>query len=105
GRPELAEANVAALNAGHAFGETAELQQGRASYHIRPARIEPGVYRTVTGGEALAWGLVAGAQRAGLELFFGSYPITPASPLLHVLARLKNFGVVTFQAEDEIAAV
>jgi 2-oxoglutarate/2-oxoacid ferredoxin oxidoreductase subunit alpha len=102
-RPEIAEANIAALNAGHAFGETAELP-GIQGYTVRPAEIAPGLYRTVTGGEALSWGLVAGAQLAGLKMMFASYPITPASPLLHYLAGLKQFGITTFQAEDEIAA-
>ena len=104
--PELAEANIAALNAGHAYGETVEL--GAPSihpHHIAPAPAEPGLYRTVTGAEALALGLVAGCKLAGLKMFFGSYPITPASPLLHHLARLKEFGITTFQAEDEIAAI
>ena len=104
-RPEIAEANVAALNAGHAFGETAEMPTGLLGFVIQPARIDPGLYRTVSGSEALAWGLLAGCKLAGVPLFFGSYPITPASPLLHVLARLKHFGVTTFQAEDEIAAI
>jgi 2-oxoglutarate ferredoxin oxidoreductase subunit alpha len=102
--PELAEANIAALNAGHAYGETVEIG-GVHKRHIDPAPAEPGLYRTVTGAEALGIGLVAGAQLAGLEMFFGSYPITPASPLLHHLSRLKEFGITTFQAEDEIAAV
>ncbi|HEU5482913.1 MAG TPA: 2-oxoacid:acceptor oxidoreductase subunit alpha [Sphingomicrobium sp.] len=104
--PELAEANIAALNAGHAYGETAEIgTPGIAQHHIAPAPAEPGLYRTVTGAESLALGLVAGCQLAGLTMFFGSYPITPASPLLHHLARLKEFGITTFQAEDEIAAI
>ncbi|MGI8704272.1 MAG: 2-oxoacid:acceptor oxidoreductase subunit alpha [Sphingomicrobium sp.] len=104
--PELAEANVAALNAGHAYGETVELgAPGIHRHHIAPAPAEPGLYRTVTGAEALATGLVAGCKLAGLDMFFGSYPITPASPLLHHLARLKEFGITTFQAEDEIAAI
>ncbi len=104
-RPELAEANAAALNAGHAFGETAELS-AIVGYRVAPAKTEPGEYRTVSGTEALAWGLLAGVKAAGLsKLFLGSYPITPASPLLHVLAGLKAQGVVTFQAEDEIAAI
>jgi len=102
--PELAEANIAALNAGHAYGETVELG-GVHKHHIDAAPAEPGLYRTVTGAESLALGLVAGAQLAGLSMFFGSYPITPASPLLHHLARLKEFGITTFQAEDEIAAI
>ncbi len=104
-RPEIALANVAALNAGHAFGETAELPDDLASYVVPPADIAPGLYRNVTGTEALAWGLVAGAQFAGLDLTFCSYPITPASQILHILAGLKDYGVVTFQAEDEIAAI
>jgi 2-oxoglutarate ferredoxin oxidoreductase subunit alpha len=102
--PELAEANIAALNAGHAYGETTEMG-GVHKHHLDAAPAEPGLYRTVTGAEALSIGLVAGAQLAGLDMFFGSYPITPASPLLHHLSRLKEFGITTFQAEDEIAAV
>src|SRR5687768_6594618 len=103
--PELADANIAAPNAGHAYGETVEMGTPVRRHHIDPAPAEPGLYRTVTGAEALAVGLVAGAQLAGLNMFFGSYPITPASPLLHHLARLKEFGITTFQAEDEIAAI
>jgi 2-oxoglutarate ferredoxin oxidoreductase subunit alpha len=103
--PELAEANIAALNAGHAYGETVEMGAPFKQHHIAAAPAEPGLYRTVTGAEALALGLVAGCQLAGVNMFFGSYPITPASPLLHHLARLKEFGIITFQAEDEIAAI
>jgi len=104
-RPELARANVAALNAGHAFGETAEMA-AIVGYRVAPATAEPGEYRTVSGTEALAWGLLAGVRAAGLKkLVFASYPITPASSLLHTLAGLKAQGVVTFQAEDEIAAI
>jgi 2-oxoglutarate ferredoxin oxidoreductase subunit alpha len=103
--PELAESNIAALNAGHAYGETVEMGAPFKQHHIAAAPAEPGLYRTVTGAEALALGLVAGCQLAGLPMFFGSYPITPASPLLHHLARLKEFGITTFQAEDEIAAI
>ena len=103
--PVLAEANAAALNAGHTYGEVAEIGGPLKQYHVDAAVAEPGYYRTVTGGESLALGLVAGAKLAGLEMFFGSYPITPASPILHNLARLKEFGVTTFQAEDEIAAI
>ncbi|MCH8616011.1 2-oxoacid:acceptor oxidoreductase subunit alpha [Sphingomonas sp. SM33] len=103
--PELAEANIAALNAGHAYGETVEMGAPFKQHHVAPAPAEPGLYRTVTGAESLALGLVAGAQLANLQMFFGSYPITPASPLLHHLARLKEFGITTFQAEDEIAAI
>ncbi len=103
--PVLADANIAALNAGHAYGETAELAGPLKQYHLPAAESEPGLYRTVTGAEAVSYGLVAGAQLAGLDLFFGGYPITPASAILHNLARLKEFGVTTFQAEDEIAAI
>ena len=101
----LADANVAALNAGHAFGETAELSGPLRQQHVAPVKSAPGLYRTVTGAEAISFGLVAGAQLAGLKMFFGGYPITPASAILHNLVRLKEFGVTTFQAEDEIAAI
>ena len=102
--PHIAEANLAALDAGHAYGETAELPTGTPLYSVRQADIEPGLYRNVTGTDATAYGLLAGARLAGLELLFASYPITPASQLLHVLAKLQDQGVTTFQAEDEIAA-
>ncbi len=101
----LRDANIAALNAGHAYGETAELAGPLKQFRLDPAQVEPGFYRTVTGAEALSLGLVAGAKLAGLPLFFGGYPITPASALLHALARLKEYDVTTFQAEDEIAAI
>ena len=105
-RPDVASANVAALNAGHAFGETAEMAEHVVGYTVAPARFTPGVYRTVSGTEALAWGLIAGMRAAGLpRMVFSGYPITPASALLHTLASLKSFGVLTFQAEDEIAAI
>ncbi len=103
--PELAAANVAALNAGHAFGETAELADGITPYTVAPSHFAPGEYRTVHGAEAMAWGLMVGTRLAGLDLVFSSYPITPASGVLHALAKLKHFGVTTFQAEDEIAAI
>ncbi len=103
--PELAEANIAALNAGHAYGETAELGGQVGQMHVPAAPVAPGLYRTVTGAESIAFGLVAGAQLAHVPMFFGGYPITPASAILHHLSRLKEFGVTTFQAEDEIAAV
>lgn len=104
-KPEIAGANIAALNAGHAYGETAELSGPLRQVHIPPAPSEPGLYRTISGAEAVSLGLVAGAQLAELPLFFGGYPITPASAILHHLARMKEFGVTTFQAEDEIAAI
>jgi 2-oxoglutarate ferredoxin oxidoreductase subunit alpha len=103
-RPEIAKANIAALNAGHAFAETAEMPGEISSYVVPPAPLEPGIYRNVTGTDAMAWGLLAGTQLAGVKLVFCSYPITPASSLLHSLANLKHYDVVTFQAEDEIAA-
>ena len=101
----LADANVAALNAGHAYGETAELSGPLRQVHIAAAASEPGLYRTVTGAESISYGLVAGAQLAELPMFFAGYPITPASSILHNLVKLKEFGVTTFQAEDEIAAI
>jgi len=105
-RPDVSRANVAALNAGHAFGETAEMPSHVQGYTVAEADLEPGTYRTVSGTEALAWGLLAGMRAVGMKkMMFGSYPITPASPLLHVLAHFKGHGVITFQAEDEIAAV
>lgn len=104
-RPEIAQANIAALNAGHAFGETAELHHELTGYTIEKAKVLPGTYRTVTGNEALTYGLLTGAEKAGLKIMLGSYPITPASPILHMLSNLKHYGVTTFQAEDEIAAV
>ena len=104
-QPEIAAANIAALNAGHAFGETAEMPAEIGGYNIPAAEIEPGLYRTVTGTESVALGLLAGTQLANVGLTFCSYPITPASALLHQLAAMKEFGVITFQAEDEIAAV
>ncbi len=103
--PTLADANIAALNAGHAYGETAELTGPLKQHHIAKAEAEPGLYRTVTGSDSIALGLVAGAQLAGLPMFFGGYPITPASAILHNLSKYKEYGVTTFQAEDEIAAI
>ena len=104
-KPDIADANIAALDAGHAYGETAELSGPLKQLHIDPVASAPGLYRTITGAEAVSLGLVAGAQLAELPMFFGGYPITPASAILHHLARLKEFGVTTFQAEDEIAAI
>lgn len=103
--PVLADANIAALNAGHAYGETAELGNLVAQRHVGAATVAPGLYRTITGAESVALGLVAGAQLANLKMFFGGYPITPASAILHHLSKLKEFGITTFQAEDEIAAI
>ncbi len=103
--PVLADANIAALNAGHAYGETAELGGQIQQKHLGPVPTPAGLYRTITGADAVALGLVAGAQLAELPMFFGGYPITPASSILHALVRLKEFGVTTFQAEDEIAAI
>jgi 2-oxoglutarate ferredoxin oxidoreductase subunit alpha len=104
-KPEIADANIAALDAGHAYGETAELAGPLKQVHVDPVPSDPGLYRTVTGAEAVSLGLVAGARLAELPMFFGGYPITPASAILHHLARLKEFDVTTFQAEDEIAAI
>ncbi len=102
-KPEIMAANVAAFQAGWNYGETTEAFSVR--YEVKPAPLTPGTYRNISGNTALAYGLVAGSQLAGLPLFLGSYPITPASDILHELARHKRFGVRTFQAEDEIAAV
>jgi 2-oxoglutarate/2-oxoacid ferredoxin oxidoreductase subunit alpha len=101
-RPEIAAANVKAFNTGYAFGETTE--SFAVQYEVKPAALQPGVYRNVTGNQALAYGLIAASVKSGLPLFLGAYPITPASGILEELARHKNFGVRTFQAEDEIAA-
>jgi 2-oxoglutarate ferredoxin oxidoreductase subunit alpha len=102
-RPELLQANLTAFRAGWAFGETTETFA--VSYEVAPAPAPVGVYRNITGNTALANGLVAAAHRAGLPLVLGSYPITPASDILHALSRLKHFGVTTMQAEDEIAGI
>jgi 2-oxoglutarate ferredoxin oxidoreductase subunit alpha len=99
-QPSIAQANVAALKTGHAFGETAEL----TAFEVKPAVLAPGTYRRITGNQALAYGLIAASVQAKVPLFLGSYPITPASDILHELSRHKNFGVRTMQAEDEIAA-
>jgi len=101
--PEVGAANIAALKAGYNFGITTEAFQ--RTYSVKPAKLEPGTYTNITGNQSLAWGLIAGAHAAKLPLYYGSYPITPASSILEELARHKNFGVRTFQAEDEIAAV
>lgn len=103
GRPLVKEANLRALKAGFHFGETAELFE--SSYEVRPAELEPGEYVNITGNTAIAWGLIAAATQSGLPLFLGTYPITPASDILHELSKHKEFGVRTFQAEDEIAGI
>jgi 2-oxoglutarate ferredoxin oxidoreductase subunit alpha len=102
-KPEVAAANIAAFKAGWNFGFTTEA--AKTTFEVRPAVLPPGVYTNVTGNTALAWGLIAAAQCAKLSLFYGTYPITPASDILHELSMHKNFGVRTFQAEDEIAAI
>ena len=104
-KPQVADANIAALNAGHAYGETAELPAGIHVYKVPKAKVPPGMYRNITGTQALAYGLIAGSELAEIDLLFASYPITPASNLLHELSSKKGFRVKTFQAEDEIAAV
>ena len=102
-KPDIAQANERALRAGWYYGETTEAFG--ISYRVGPAKLEPGLYRNMMGNQAIAWGLMAAAKLSGKELFYGSYPITPASDILHELSRHKNFGVRTFQAEDEIAAI
>ncbi|MCW5952367.1 MAG: 2-oxoacid:acceptor oxidoreductase subunit alpha, partial [Propionibacteriaceae bacterium] len=101
--PSVRDANIAAVKAGHAFGETAELFATR--YQIAPAPAPSGTYRQISGNRAMAYGLMAGAAKAGMPMFLGAYPITPASDVLHILAGAKQHGVTTFQAEDEIAAI
>ena len=102
-KPVIAEANTRALKAGYAFGETTEMFHTTTAWR-RPSW-RPGTYRNITGNEATALGFVAASRLAKRELVYGSYPITPASDILHQLATYKNFGVKTFQAEDEIAAI
>jgi len=102
-KPLLSEANKLALKAGYSYCEATEAFQ--ISYEIPPAQLTPGTYRNLSGNQALAIGFVTAAQKAGLKLYLGSYPITPASDILHELSKYKNFGVLTFQAEDEIAAI
>ena len=101
--PAVAEANRRALKAGYNYGETTDAMASQ--YAVQKAELAPGLYRNITGNQALAWGLVAASERSGCQLFYGSYPITPASDILHDLVRHRNFGVKTFQAEDEIAAI
>jgi 2-oxoglutarate ferredoxin oxidoreductase subunit alpha len=102
-KPDVAAANVAALRAGWAYGETTE--EFSESYQVEAAELEPGTYRNIMGNQALAWGLIAASKISNKEMFYGTYPITPASDILHELTKFKNFGVRTFQAEDEIAAI
>ncbi len=102
-KPELLDANMKALVAGYHYGDTSETFTTR--FEVKPAPMPSGQYRSITGNQGTALGLLAGAQKAKLDLFYGSYPITPASDILHELSRHKNFGVLTFQAEDEIAAI
>lgn len=102
-KPGVADANIRVLKAGYSFGDTIEIQHGR--FEIKPAALPPGKYRSIMGNQATAYGLVAAALKSKLRLFYGTYPITPATDILHELARYKNFGVITSQAEDEIAAV
>jgi len=102
-RPDILEANLRALKAGYNFGETTEMFQ--VQYRVAPAKVAPGTYRHISGNEATALGFVAASVLADLPLFYGSYPITPASDVLHELSKLKNFGIKTFQAEDEISAI
>ncbi len=101
--PEVAAANTAAFKAGYNFGITTEATKN--TFEVKPAELRPGTYTNVNGNTALAWGLIAASQKAGIPLFYGTYPITPASDVLHELSQHKNFGVRTFQAEDEIAGV
>ncbi|OQA12034.1 MAG: 2-oxoglutarate oxidoreductase subunit KorA [Bacteroidetes bacterium ADurb.Bin397] len=102
-KPDILNANIKILKAGYSYGDTTETIMTR--YVVNPAKMIPGVYRNMMGNQATALGLIAAAKKSGLQLFFGTYPITPASDILHELAKYKNFGVRTFQAEDEIAAI
>ena len=102
-RPEVAEANTATLKAGYHYGDTVEAIN--TQYQVAPAKLGTGTYRNIVGNQALAWGLLAAAQKSNKRLFLGAYPITPASDILHELAKHKHFDVLTFQAEDEIAAM
>lgn len=102
-KPDVVEANLTAMKAGHAYAETTEIFQ--TAYKVAPAKLAPGTYRNIMGNQALCLGLVAASKQCGVPLFLGSYPITPASDVLHQLSGYKHHGVVTFQAEDEIAAV
>ena len=102
-KADILESNIRVLQAGYNYADTTETFTGR--YTVAKAKMEPGVYRSIMGNQALAYGLIAASQKSGLNLFLGSYPITPASDILHELSRYKSFGIKTFQAEDEIAAI
>jgi len=102
-KPEILESNIKVLQAGYNYGDTTETFT--TTYTVEKAKMEPGTYRSIMGNQAVSYGLIAAAQKSGLQLFLGSYPITPASDILHDLSKYKNFGVKTFQAEDEIAAI
>lgn len=102
-KPDIFESNVRALKAGYNYGDTTETFTTR--YKVEKAKLEPGTYRSIMGNQAISFALIAASQKSGLPLFLGSYPITPASDILHDLSKYKNFGVKTFQAEDEIAAI
>jgi 2-oxoglutarate ferredoxin oxidoreductase subunit alpha len=102
-KPEILESNIKALQSGYNYGDTTETFTDR--YSVAKAKMEPGTYRSIMGNQALAYGLIAASQKSNLPLFLGSYPITPASDILHELSRYKSFGIKTFQAEDEIAAI
>jgi 2-oxoglutarate ferredoxin oxidoreductase subunit alpha len=102
-KPEILESNIKALQSGYNYGDTTETFTDRFS--VEKAKMEPGIYRSIMGNQALAYGLIAASQKSERPLFLGSYPITPASDILHELSRYKAFGIKTFQAEDEIAAI
>ena len=102
-KQDILESNIKVLQAGYNYGDTTETFSAR--YTVEKAKMEPGTYRSVMGNQALAYGLIAASQKSNLPLFLGSYPITPASDILHELSRYKTFGIKTFQAEDEIAAI
>jgi len=102
-KPEIFESNIKAMHAGYNFGDTTETFT--TTYKVEKAKLEPGTYRSIMGNQALVYGLIAASQKSGLQIFLGSYPITPASDILHDLSKYKSFGVRTFQAEDEIAAI
>ncbi len=101
--PDLVQSNIRVLKAGYAFGETTEILA--VKYEVKPATLKAGTYRSITGNEATAWGLIAATVKSGLDMFLGTYPITPASDILHELSKYKNFRIKTFQAEDEIAGI